>query len=513
MLAENKNRGFSKLKIFIFLVIIVALVAGGFYKLSLLKSNGDDAVNYDTFSVRKGPFRISVVETGTIENREKIVIKNKVEGRTSVISLVDEGAKVKKGQLLMELDSSNLLDKKLDQQIKLKNAEASYINARENVAVVENQAKSNIEKSQLEYDFAKQDLDKYLRGEYPNQLKEVESDISLAEENVSRAKENMVWSKKLFKEKYISETELTADELALKKKELDLELARNNLNLLKNYTHKRKLAQLESDVSQAKMALDRTARKSRADIVEVEAGLKAKKSELERQKTKLKKFEDQIEKAKIYAPVDGLVIYATSTQIHRGKGRSRVEPLEEGVMVRERQDLFHLPTTSGLNTEIGIPEASLEKVRVGNHAEITIEGLPGEKFRGRITYIAPFPNAQSMSFNSNDKAYDTTVQLEETDNIGLLRSGMGCTVEVVIAQFPDAVYIPVQSVLKIGGQQTVFVMNNETFEPRNVKIGLDNNKMVQVLEGLTPGELVSIAPPLNAAAAGETGSVNHFTSQ
>ena len=99
---------------------------------------------------------------------------------------------VKKGDLLIELDSSDLLDRQIDQEIRVQNAEASFIRARENLAVAENQAKSDIDKAELTFEFAKQDLTKYNEGEYPNQLKESESRITLAQEKVQRAEEKLM---------------------------------------------------------------------------------------------------------------------------------------------------------------------------------------------------------------------------------------------------------------------------------------------------------------------------------
>ncbi|MBW1911988.1 MAG: HlyD family secretion protein, partial [Deltaproteobacteria bacterium] len=458
---------------------------------------GDDAsaINTPTFTVKEGPLRISVTESGAIQAREQIILKSEVEGKTSIISLVDEGTKVKKGDLLIELDSSSLLDQKIDQQIRVQNADAAFVSARENLAVVKNQVQSDMDKAKLTFDFAKQDLEKYLQGEYPNQLKEEESQITLAEEEVVRAQDNLEWSRKLYEERYISQTELRADELSAKKKILDLEMAQNDLNLLKNFTHKRRLAQLESDVSQAGMALERTIRKASADVVQAEANLKAKESEFERQKDKLAKVEKQIIKTKIYAPADGMVIYATSAQ-QGGHRRQTVEPLDEGTQVRERQDLIHLPTTSGSNAEIGIYEASLDKVSIGLPVEVTVDALPGERFLGRVASIAPLPDAQSAFMNPDLKIYDTIVYLDDTGNIDLLRTGMNCNAEIVVEQHKKAVYIPVQAVIRVGGDTTVYMVNGNKLEPRKVKIGLDNDRMVRIIEGLKPGEMVSLAPPL-----------------
>jgi len=489
---------FFKNRPFILIAVVIVLIGIGLVRLTLFKADEGSSSNLAAFTVKRGPLRISVTETGSIEAREKMILKSEVRGRTSIISLVDEGTRAKKGDLLVELDSSKLVDERIDHQIRVQNAEAAFVGARENLAVAKNQAQSDVDKAKLAYDFAVQDMKKYLEGEYPNQLKEVEFRIILANEEVTRAEENLEWSKKLFNEKYISQTELQADELAVKRKALDLELAQNDLDLLKNFTYKRRLAQLKSDVKQAKMALDRTIRKAKADVVQAEANLKAKESELERQRYKLEKNEKEIEKTKIYAPADGLVIYATSAQRGGHRGRPR-EPLAEGAEVRERQDLIHLPTASGVNAEVGIHEASLDKVSIGLPVEVTVDALPGEIFTGRVASIAPLPDAGSAFMNPDLKIYDTVIYLDDNADIGLLRTGMSCTAEIVVEEHRDATYIPVQAVLRVGGRPTVYVAKSKTLEPRKVEIGLDNNRMVRIISGLEPGEVVSLAPPLASA--------------
>jgi len=136
-----------------------------------LFSGGDAQSSIPTYTVKEGPLKISITETGTIQPKDKTIIKNQVEGTTAITYLVDEGNKVKAGDLLMSLDSSTLSDKVTDQEISVQNAAASNIEASENYEVAKNQAQSDIESAQLAYDFAQQDLKKYVEGEYPDALK------------------------------------------------------------------------------------------------------------------------------------------------------------------------------------------------------------------------------------------------------------------------------------------------------------------------------------------------------
>ncbi|MGA1825993.1 MAG: HlyD family secretion protein, partial [bacterium] len=392
------------------IIVIIALIGISVAWLTLFQQSDNKPDNGATFTVQKGPLTISVIESGSIKARDQLTIKNEVEGKTSILWLIQEGTRVKKGDLLVELDSSNLMNERIDQEIGVQNAQAAYINSRENLAVVKNQAQSDIDKAALSLNFARQDLEKYVKGEYPNELKEAEARITLTEEELTRAKEKLKWSKKLYDEKYISESELRADELAEKKAELELELAINNLKLLKNFTNKKRLAELESDVKQAEMALERTKRKAKADVVQAEAEFKAKESEFKRQEDKLAKIETQIKQTKLYAPADGLVIYATSAQT--GSRRRGVEPLAEGQEVRERQELIYLPTASAVKAEIAIHESSLKKVSVGLPVKVTVDALPEKIFTGRVAQIAPLPDAQSSWMNPDLTVYQTEIYLD-----------------------------------------------------------------------------------------------------
>jgi len=500
ILRFRQNRPF----VLIALISVLAIIGIGALISVVSKAKNDPTGNLATFVVKRGPLRISVTESGTIKARDQVILKNEVEGITSILSLAPEGTRVKKGDLLVELDASGLLDAKIDQQIKVQNTEAAFVGARENLAVVTNQAQSDIDIAKLNLKFAKQDLEQYKEGEYPNQLKEANGLITLADEEVTRAQETFDWSKTLFEEKYISQIELKADELALKRKKLDLELAQSGLDLLQKYTYQRNLDQLESNVNQADMALERTNRKAKADVVQAEADLKAKESEYERQNDKLRKNIEQIEKTKIYAPADGLVIYATSAR--RGGWRSSTEPLDIGQTVRERQELIYLPTGSSVNAEVDIHETSLKKVGLHLPAIITVDALPGKTFLGEVARIAPLPDAQSMWLNPDLKVYNSEITVDGNDSS--LRTGMSCKVEIVIKQFADATYVPVQAVLRVAGEPTVYVVNGENIEPRRVEIGIDNNRMMRIISGLQEGEVVLLTPPLSSAAveayAGQT---------
>ena len=487
--------------LFKFLLTVAIIGGAGYYgyryyqKKKAAKANAEKTMIYA--KVEEGPLVINLLESGSLKPREQITIKSQVEGRVSILYIRPEGERVKKDDLLVELDSSTLTDNRLNQDITVQNAEASYVQAQENLEVVKNQAKADIDKAELNLRFAEEDLTKYKDGEFPKNLNEAESKVTLSEEELKRAQDKLEWSKKLYDEKYLSETEYRSDQLSCHRYELDLKSAKNNLALLKDYTYKRQIAQLESDVSQSKMALERTQRSTRANVVQAEATLRARELELNRQKSRLEKMIDQISKCKILAPADGQVIYATSSQ--GPFRRMNAEPLAEGQEVYERQELIYLPVGDVFVAEIKVHETNLKKIYVGLPCRIRIDALPGQVFNGKIIRIAPLPDAQSMFMNPDLKIYATQVELEGGGDV--LKSGMNCEAEIIVEQHEKAKYVPVQSVVKISGQPVVYVKTPHGVEKRNVKVGLDNNRMIHVLEGLEVGEEVQMTPPLDTAVS------------
>ena len=482
-------------------VLTAAIIVGGAVLLQPGGRGGGSGGQTSTFVVRRGPLTISISEGGTIKARDQQIIKSEVEGQTTIIYLIPEGQLVKEGDLLVELDASRLQDNKIEQLIRVQNKEAAFIRVRENLEVVKSQGASDIAQAELDHRFANEDLSQYVDGEYPNQRNEAKARITLAAEELERATEKMTWSKKLFDEKYISATELELDRLTKSRAELDHKLAVESLELLEAFTYKRQIDELKSNIDQTRMALGRTNRKTQANIIQAEAELKAMQLEFSQQKDKLAKLEQQIEKTKIYTSIDAMVVYATSA---KGNWRGNAEPLDEGQSVRERQELIYLPTADSVMAQIKIHESNLAKVRLGLPVQVTAAALPGKIFTGRVARIAPLPDAQSLWLNPDLKIYSTDIHLDGSGSG--LRTGMSCRATIVVEHYKDAVQVPVQAIVRVDGKPRAFVLAGDAPERRPVELGLDNNRMVRILDGLEAGEFVLLTPPLDASPTAKSGA-------
>ena len=401
---------------------------------------------------------------------------------------------VKKGDLLVELDVATTVDERVNQEIAVTNAASALEMKREDLEIARNQAASDVELAEQDLAFAREDLAKYEEGEYPNKLDEAKGAVTLAEQELEQAREKYEWSRKLHAENFLSESELKADELSWRHKELSLATARGNLSLLETYTHRRELAKLRSDVRQKEASLDRARRKAASSIIQEESALRAKEADFNRQTHGLEKLEQQIARAKIYAPIAGQVIYSTSNS----RPWENNEPLKEGVEVLERRNLILLPTADTFVAATVVRESSLKGLSVGMPVRVTCDAVPDKVFSGVLSKISPMPDNGRRWMNPDIKEYPAEVRID--GGVGELKNGLGCRVRIILAEYEDAVSVPVQCVVRAGGRPFVWVRTARGPERRAVETGLDNNRFVRILSGLEGGEEVLLVPPLENSA-------------
>src|SRR5690606_3040714 len=98
---------------------------------------------------------------------------------------------------------------------------------------------------------------------------------------------------------------------------------------------------------------------------------------------RLQRIRDQIRTCRMIAPHAGQVVHA---QVQ--SRNSSVAVVEEGLEVRERQEIVHLPDLSSMKVAVDIHESVIRRVHEGQDAEIWVDALPGVTYRGRLTSIS-----------------------------------------------------------------------------------------------------------------------------
>lgn len=439
--------------------------------------------------VKRGPLRISVLERANLKAAKSINLKCELEGRTTILWLIEEGTLVEAGELVCQLDTSAQVQRKVEQEISVQNAEAAYVKAKQNLAIQESQNESDVKKAEQDLSFAEQDKSKYLEGEYPQNLQAADEEILLAEEDATRKFNELDWSRKLEEKGFLTRTQLDADEFAYNSAKVKLEQARRAKILLESYDHPRKSMELQAAIEEARRELDRVKLQAKARITDFEADTSTSLAKLNLERDELAKLTTQIEKAQMTAPVAGMVVYAKEDGGRWGGG----DPIQEGTEVRERQDIITIPSSQGMVAEMSLHESVLEKVEEGMPCMITVEALPGRQFTGRVRFKSTLPDQNSWWANPDLRVYRTEIEVAGTDPG--LKSGMSCSVEVVVAELPDALYVPVQSIFLDAGKTVAFVSDGRAVDLRALEVGLDNGKWVQVNSGLKEGEVVLLAQP------------------
>lgn len=477
----------------------VTLLVVGALAFFAMRNKSKDVGEIPVFTVAKGPLTINITGSGSVQSRDKAVLKSELEGNNTVIWVIDEGVNVKAGDLLLEFDASALVDKRNEQEITVATTEGNLIIAQEKLEVTKGDCDASLLEREVAMTLAKMDLEKYNKGDFPQQEREYDANIALADEEVKRAAEKLEWSQRLAKEGFLTRTELQADELALRRKEIDLEMAQTKMSVLTNYTVFQQRATHESNLRKATRAVARTKWQNKSIIRQVETEIIQRTRERDRATNRLAELNFQISKSKIYAPTNGVVLYASTVAIARRKWWIR--PLAVGENAVERQELIYIPLDTGMIVEMMVPEASLNKLAIGMPANVKVDAFPDKVFKGKLAKIGILPDGQSAQLNPDLKMYKCELECDFSDVV--IRPGMSCDVELVKETYENAVYCPMQCVTRLEKHPVVYVQNGADWEPRPVEIGLDNNRMIHIISGVEPGEVIMMAPPVKESQEAE----------
>lgn len=452
-----------------------------------------------TVKVERKDLVVGVSQPGQIEASNKVIVRCQVRRDTKIKWIIDEGSFVEPGELLVKLDDTALIDRRTESEQRVDSARSSLVAAQVALKNTESQAQSDVQKARLDLEFAKLEVEKYLQGEYPQQVMSAEADIEIARETSERATFTASQSKKLLEKQYITNTEYEADLASANKARLDWEIAKEKLRVLNDYTFVMEKRRLESAVEQADAELERVQNKAQADVEKAKADLANAQSDLTRAEIDLREDSADVEHCQIYAPVGGRVVYAPQSR----RGRPG-EPLAEGSEVDEDDPLIHIPESGAMSVKIKIEESQRDKVKEGLQVRITGPNLPETGLLGTLTYVAEYLDPSGW-WNNNQKVYSANVEIDTDQDVSMLRTGMNCKTEIIVAFYDDALTLPVQCVLLVDGQHTVFVPDGAGVRPVKVKVGLDDGSRVRIIEGIAEGTEVVLEPPLELATKTDAG--------
>lgn len=437
-------------------------------------------------TVKRGPLRITVVQRGNLTANNSAKIVNELEGNVQILSLLEEGTFVEEGDLVVTLDSSGFEDLEVSRDISVQNSQAAVTKAEQALEIQKSQNTSDIAKAEQKLQFAKDDERKYLEGDWPQSLQAAEEAIVLAEEEVAQAKDRLEWSEKLNVEGFLTRTELESDKLAYSRSQIKHDQAMRSKTLLIDYDNPKQKAVYGAAITEAIRELDRVNLQAQARLVDLTATVTTSAARLDLETEKLQKLRDQIGQSKLYAPVSGYVVYAQQ----KGRWGNSSNNIEEGATVRERQEIVTIPQAGGMMAEASLHESVIKQVEEGMPVTVRVDAIPGKDFTGAVKFVALLPDSNSYWSNPNQRLFRTQVSISDTTDE--MRPGMSCSVEVLVEEIPDTLFVPVQAVFRSGGNSICFVDG----KPRTVEVGGASQQWVEILSGLEEGEVVELSAPI-----------------
>lgn len=220
--------------------------------------------------------------------------------------------------------------------------------------------------------------------------------------------------------------------------------------------------------------------KDAADILQTyKDALDTAQERLESAQSKMDSTQEEYENYTITAPISGQVI---TKSIKTGDKVSRNASGSETAMAV-------IYDMSGLTFEMSVDELDVQSVQVGQRVEVTADAVEGQTFAGTVTNIS-LESSQSNGVTN----YPVTVTLEEG---GGLLPGMNVDGGIILEEAEDVLIIPVDALMR-GNR--VYVQDSSVTESQGnvpagfrsveVETGLSNDSYVQIVSGLSEGDVV-----------------------
>jgi HlyD family secretion protein len=303
-----------------------------------------------------------------------------------------------------------------------------------------------------------------------SRLKEAISNEQMAELDLTTATEQA--------ESNIISAQTKADNL--KKK-----AGRQNELLAKNLASPEEYESAQTDAAQAQADLQ-TAKIARENLKSQAVALDVKKEDVELAKQQVTLDEIDVQNAQqqmdyttILAPMDGVIADLT---IQKGTIiSSAISNVGGGTSVMTLSDMSHIFVMASVD------ESDIGQVKVGQTVDITADAFPGKHFGGKVVRIA----TQGVN-TTNVVTFEVKIEVT-SENKGLLKPQMTANVQIIEANKPNVITVPMLSIIRKQHKTYVTIVKpDNSTEEREVQLGIDDGDNQEVLSGISAGESVLV---------------------
>ena len=266
---------------------------------------------------------------------------------------------------------------------------------------------------------------------------------------------------------------LDSDDLEASKAQAEAALLETKAQLADAKREQARLTRLVEAGVSAQAELD--AAVTRTDVVA---------AQVELAQARLESAQAQLAYARVYAPIDGVVI---EKNVEVG------EMVAPGGFTSQQSTgaILRMADPTSLEIEADINESYIARLRREQPVSIKVDAVPDKAYRGRLRQIVPTADRQRA-------VVQVKVTIDDRDE--RLVPDMSCTVtfleEGTVAETLEAepvLYVPSAAVFKQGGENRVFVLGEDTLELRSVELGQTEGDERVVLSGLKAGDRVVVS--------------------
>ena len=428
-LVEGATRAMFLTKCKVGLILLAASILGGGYGLGALQALsaqpgvGQAEPTVQLATPKRQTLRREIVQAGSLEPYEDVPIYPKIAGFVQEVK-VDTGDKIKKGELLAQLDVPEIEADILAKKARIGQGEADVI------------------------------LHKAMLQAAEANLATWEASVRVAEAGITRAQ--------AVHERWNQEWQRDAE--LVKQKLLDQKALDETSKRLKAAEAARDEAKAELASTQASQnASIATCDKAKADVQASEAQLAVSKREYQ-------ELLDWFDCTKITAPCDGTV---TSRNIRTGHF---VQPANVGTTPKVSEPLFIITRTDKMRVVLTIPEPDAFLIKQGAEAIVRLPALKDREIACKI---------DRTSWILDGKTHQLRVEIFLDNPKDELRSGMPAKISI-LEKVSDIMTLPVDAILTDGAVKYCFLVENGKATRRHVKVGTVNKGQIEILAKQLP---------------------------
>lgn len=177
----------------------------------------------------------------------------------------------------------------------------------------------------------------------------------------------------------------------------------------------------------------------------------------------------RLDKATIRAPFDGVL---------------GLRSVSLGKYVTKGESLIVLSRIDPIKVDFRLPEVELASVKVGSKIRMQLDAFLGRTFEGEVTAIDPQVDINGRSISIRAKVGNPG---------GILKPGLFARIEVVTVSRPNAITVPESALVNQGRDRFVFVVRDGKAARANIRTGVRQPGLVEVVEGLKPDDVVVVS--------------------